>query len=219
MIFEIYPRDHLVHSNLVHYKLKHSYLNIPVNSSSWGRQTFESVGFVNDHTRTIPNDHTIVVFLRDPIDRWLSGIATWLTVHFPQHTPMTQIRDNTALLDSLFQIVRLDPHTEQQLWFLQNLPRDNMKFFWVDSTLSDSVTNYLSTVIKRPVAIFPPNHVSTIDGGKLIPKNYFRSVLESNPHYLKQVKKYFYDDYCFIKDQTFENCVCPKFQYYDSNPL
>ena len=112
MNFEIHNSHHL-HENLVCTEIKHSYLHIPVNSSCWGKTTFRNFGFKKDVRNLIDPDYKIVVFLRDPIDRWLSGLSTWLTARLPQHTPLYHVRDNQALLDVLFNVVHLDEHPTQ----------------------------------------------------------------------------------------------------------
>jgi hypothetical protein len=215
MNFEIYNRYHHLHENLVCPEIKHSYLHIPVNSSCWGKTTFHNFGFIKDKKNLIDPDHTIVVFLRDPIDRWLSGLSTWLTARVPQHTPLYQVRDNWALLDVLFNVVHLDEHTQRQQFFLQNLNLDQMKFFMVNDSLSISVTDYLNKKFNKKIQPAPTENATTLEGGKLIPKQYFKQVLESNSKYLEHIKLCFEDDYKFIKSLTFENYTDKKFQYYD----
>lgn len=213
-VMEIHS-GHYLHENYVNHNLKHHYLHLPVNSSNWGKATFASAGFQQNSSNSIDDDYTVIVFLRDPIDRWLSGLSTWLTAALPQYTNLFDIRDNTVALDILFRTVRVDEHTEKQKYFLQRLNQDNMKFFMVNETLSASVVNYCATVLKQTVPVFPRMNESTLPGGKLIPKNYFRSVLESNPRYLKKVKKFFEEDYHFIKSIQFENEWNHTLSYYD----
>jgi hypothetical protein len=207
--------SHCLHENYVNHDLKHHYLHLPVNSSNWGKATFSGAGFDRNLHNIIHDDYTVIVFLRDPIDRWLSGLATWLTARMPHHTPLTQIRNNHAVLDFLFTIIRTDEHTEKQQYFLQRLNHNNMKFFMVNDSLSESVINYCDTVLKKPVPKVTRMNETTLQGGKLIPKNYFRSILESNPKYLNRVKKFFVDDYHFIKTIHFENTWSNTLSYYD----
>ena len=207
--------SHQLHENYVNHDLKHHYLHLPVNSSNWGKATFASAGFDRNAHNIINDDYTVIVFLRDPIDRWLSGLATWLTGALPHHTALTEIRTNSAVLDVLFTIVRTDEHTEKQQYFLQGLNHNNIKFFMVNDSLSDSVVNYCATVLKKSVPVLDRINETTLPGGKLIPKNYFRSVLESDLKYLNRVKNFFIDDYHFIKTIHFENKWSNKLSYYD----
>ena len=189
MNFEIYKYHHHLHSNLVCPEIKHSYLHIPVNSSCWGKTTFTNFGFTwGEAKNLIDPDYKIIVFLRDPIDRWLSGLSTWLTARLPQHTSLFHVRDNCALLDVLFDVVHLDEHTQRQQFFLQNLNVDQMKFFMVNDSLSISVTDYLNKKFNKKIEPFPAENATTLEGGKLIPKQYFKQVLESNSKYLEKIK-------------------------------
>ena len=211
---EIHP-THFLHENLTCRSVKHCYLHIPVNSSTWGKNTCQNFGFVTGRENKINDDYTIMVFLRDPIDRWLSGLTQWLVARLPQHTNLLQIRDNQAWLDTLFYLVHVDEHTQKQQWFLQGLDTSKMKFFMVNETLSQTVTDYLNQLFGTCWPIMSPKNESTLEGGKLIPKQYFRQVLESNPTYLNHVKQAFRSDYDFIKSLHFENHTDKKFQYYD----
>jgi hypothetical protein len=214
-IMEIH-QYHRLHENYVNHDLKHHYLHLPVNSSSWGKATFSIAGFDCNLHDVINNNYTTIVFLRDPIDRWLSGLATWLTASLPQYTPLNEIRNNHAVLDILFNIIRTDEHTEKQQYFLQGLNQNNMKFFMVNESLSESVVNYCASVLKKPVPLLNRINETTLPGGKLIPKNYFKLILESNPKYLNRVKEFFKNDYHFIKNTQFENNWNNKLSYYDT---
>lgn len=210
---QTYP-GHRLHENLACYNIKHSYLHIPVNSSSWGKKTFSAYDFTQT-INSIPQDHTIVVFLRDPIDRWLSGLATWLTARLPEHTSLDQVRGNQAWLDAVFQIVHVDEHTTGQLYFLQGLDQDKMKFFMVNPYLSQSVCDYLNDLTGKDMKPMAYENQTTLAGGKLIPKQYFQQVLESDPKYLERVKYCFRSEYKFMKTLTYQNHTDKKFQYYD----
>jgi hypothetical protein len=61
----------------------------------------------------------------------------------------------------------------------------------------------------------PPENQTTLEGGKLVPKNYFRNVLENNPKYLNRVKEFFEPDYKFLKCLPFQNVKTVNFWYYD----
>jgi hypothetical protein len=211
---EIHHSHHL-HENYINNDLRHHYLNLPVNSSNWGKATFIAAGFNKNLHNSIDSNYTTIVFLRDPIDRWLSGLSTWLTARLDQYTSLDGVRNNQVALDILFTVIRTDEHTEKQQYFLQKLDQGNMKFFMVNDSLSKSVVNYCATVLNKPVPTILPMNATTLSGGKLIPKNYFKSVLESNPAYLKRVKDFFEDDYHLIKNTHFQNEWNNKLSYYD----
>lgn len=204
--------EHDLNSVLSKIDICQQYLHIPVNASSWGKTVFSSLGFVHN---TLHRDFSTVIFFRDPIDRWLSGLATWLTYRLPQHTAITDIRGNTAVLDILFDTVRQDDHTERQSFFVQNVDWNCAKCFYVNETFNKCFQHYISTGFGKDISGFAKQHETTLEGGKLIPKTYFREVLESNPKYLSRVLQYFEPDRQLLKKLDFENANHIKMQYYD----
>lgn len=208
-------REHALHSNLQSSRYQTSYLHIPVCASSWGKTVFSLAGFQTDYHCRIPQDYRTIVFLRDPIERWLSGLATWLTYRLPQHTSIEQVRDNQFALDVLFDSIRQDDHTERQRFFLHDLDKTNMTFWWIDAGFRQSFTRYFLQTFGTDISHCHPDHVTTLEGGKLIPRNYFKTVMENNTIYLNRVKEYFYEDYQLIKTTPFSNANRPLMSYYD----
>ena len=192
-----------------------TFVHIPKNASSFVKGVLIGSGGFWHHSETLINSGENLIVLRDPIDRWLSGLATWLTHRLPQHTPLTSVRDNSTLLDVLFDTVRQDDHTEQQLFFLQNVDVDRAKFFLINDTFNESVSQYFIQNFSTDISNYPKENQTTLQGGKLVPKQYFQSVLESTPQYLDRVLQFFQRDYQFLQKISFENHVTGKYQYYD----
>lgn len=205
-------KEHHLNSVLSKIDIGQQYLHIPVNASSWGKTVFSSLGFIQD---TLNCDFSTIIFFRDPIDRWLSGLATWLTCRLPQHTPITDIRGNTAVLDILFDTVRQDPHTETQSFFVQHVDWNRARCFYMDAAFNQYFQDYISTSFNKNISGFPRQHETTLEGGKLIPKTYFRQALESNPKYLSRVLEYFEPDRQLLKKLDFVNTKQINMQYYD----
>ena len=206
--------EHALDSVLVNHHRQLQYLHIPVNASSWGKTIFSAAKFSRGK---VDHNFKTIIFFRDPIDRWLSGLATWLTYRLPQHTPLQHIRDNQALLDVLFDTVRQDDHTERQCFFIQNIDLENTVCFYLDSSFQHAVSDYFDNILGFDISNFPAEHQTTLEGGKLIPKQYFRSVLESNTNYMKRVKEFFDIDYRLLQRTRFENATKVKCQYYDTD--
>jgi hypothetical protein len=204
--------EHDLNSTLTNHQCQHQYLHIPVSASSWGKSIFSKANF---HPGTLDPTFKTVIFFRDPIDRWLSGLATWLTYRLPQHTNIEQVKDNQALLDVLFDTVRQDDHTERQMFFVQNVDWSNAVCFFINDSFKQSVGQYFVSNFNVDITDAPPENQTTLEGGKLVPKNYFRNVLENNPKYLNRVKEFFEPDYKFLKCLPFQNVKTVNFWYYD----
>ena len=210
--FQFFER-HNLNSVWINYQHQCQYLHIPVNASCWGKTIFSKAKFRHG---TYNSSFKTVIFFRDPIDRWLSGMATWLTCKLPQHAGLDQIRHNQALLDILFDTVRQDEHTERQTFFVQNIDWENTVCFFINDSFKASVNQYFINNFHVDIADTPPENQTTLEGGKLIPKNYFCRELEHNPKYLNRVKEFFEPDYKFLKSLPFYNTNTVNFWYYDT---
>ena len=211
----IFLEGHELHSHLINHRYKTCYLNIPVNASCWGKRIFENCEFVYK-IGNIPSDYKIIVFFRDPIDRFLSGISTWLTSRLSQHTSLEQVRDNTAFLDTIFDTVRQDEHTERQMFFIQDLDIDNMVPFFMKEDFKFTVTNYFVDNFNSDISGFAEEHVTTLEGGKLIPRNYFKQILVENWTYQERLKDFYIEDYYFLKSIKYINGNCPDLLGFDN---
>ncbi len=213
--FHFFP-EHRLHSAMVSPNHALSYLHIPVNASSWGKQVFARAGFRPNRAPEIPDSHRIIVWLRDPVERWLSGLATWLTYRLPQHTGLDFVRNNLALLDTIFDTVRLDDHTERQAFFIHALDWDRCDFWYINSDFRSEFCAYFAQRFGIDITDHEPQNASSLSNGKSIPRQYFRSVLLNNPAYLARVCEFFESDRDLIKQVQFANCQTPILLGYDS---
>jgi hypothetical protein len=120
---------------------KKFYINIPKNASTWGKQCVEALAF--EHTnyidsRLIDKGYEAIIFLRDPIDRWYTGIAEY--IH--RYGLLPSNRFNKDSIGLILHKVVFDEHTEQQRMFLQGVNLDNAVFFKVDHNLSKNFRHY-----------------------------------------------------------------------------
>ena len=93
------------------------YINIPKNASSWTKLNCKDWGweFFNYHSDNLYHKHSLIV-LRDPVDRWLSGIAEYF---FLYHKNLDFAHISRPFLDLIFDRVAFDDHTEKQILFIK----------------------------------------------------------------------------------------------------
>jgi len=174
------------------------YINIPKNASSWTKPNLQDWGweFYNYHTDQL--DKTAIVVLRDPVERWLSGIAECLTLYHP-----TFDLQDMETVELIFDRIVFDDHTEQQVKFLQGIDTDRCIFLWCDDNYRQNFSNLIAEY-------FGPNryykydyqHVSENSPERRNFKKIFSREIE-NPKYLKQVQDYFKQDYELINSVKF----------------
>ena len=173
------------------------YVYIPKNASSWTKPNLLDFGwqFYNYHTDYL-NKHALVV-LRDPVDRWLSGIAEYLALYHPT------IQVSPGMLDLIFDRVCFDDHTERQIKFLYGLNTDNCTFLWFGD---DYRRNFSQIIADRygpnNYANYEYQHVSDRDPIRSNFKEIFKTAIQ-NSKYLEQVKNYYEADYKLINQIKF----------------
>ena len=125
------------------HKNKKFYVNIPKNATNWGKMWALANDFrpANYHTdQLLEKEYQPIVFLRNPLDRWYTGIAEWISryqVFHPNYRPSEEV------LSVLLERVAFDTHTEEQIMFLENIDIANCVFFRVDDNLIKNFRHYV----------------------------------------------------------------------------
>ena len=192
-------KGHIQGECMSHRDSPYMYVYIPKNASSWTKPNLQDHGweFYNYKADQL-NKHALVV-LRDPIDRWLSGIAECMTLYHP-----TFDFQDPESIELVFDRVTFDDHTERQVYFLDGLDTDNITFFWCNE-------NYRQEFSKFMAEHYGPNkydrydyqHVSENSPERKKFKRIFREAIEKNSKYLDQLRSYFDQDYRLIEQVKF----------------
>jgi hypothetical protein len=128
-----------------------SYVNIPKNASSEFKFIFKDWKKSNYNVDT-PPDNKYIVILRDPTERWVSGITEFLIGNYSHPGQLNKelsIDEITTAIESSFvqnlisNFVIFDPHTLPQCYFLQNLNISDIAFFYQDQLVVNRVSKYV----------------------------------------------------------------------------
>lgn len=195
-------RGHVFGECMSHPESDLMYVYIPKNASSWTKPNLKDWGweFYNYHTDNLHHKHALVV-VRDPVERWLSGIAEYM---FLYHRTIDTAHFSKCLFDLVFDRIAFDDHTEQQVLFLENLNLDNCTFFWCDSKYRELFGHYLNTKgMNNRYFNYNYQHVTENDPERRRFKKIFKQTLENNSKYLANLKYYFAQDYKLINSIKF----------------
>ena len=178
------------------------YINIPKNASSWTKPNLLDWDweFYNYHNDNLYHKKAIVP-LRDPVDRWLSGISEYL---FLYHKDLKISDISTSYLDLIFDRIAFDDHTEKQSLFLAGLNLSNCIFLYVDNTYRDKFSKLLA-YNNMPNSYHRYEYQYTTDEN-LVKKNikeFFSVKINENKFYLNTLKSYFANDYHLINSVQF----------------
>jgi len=175
------------------------YVYIPKNASSWTKPNLQDWGweFYNYHNDGL-NKHALVV-LRDPVERWLSGIAECLTLYHPGF----ELND-TETVELIFDRICFDDHTEKQVKFLQGLDTDNCTFMWCDEFYRNNFSQFINEYLgENKYYNYEYQHVTKNSPIRERFKNIFTQLIDTVPEYLSQIENYYDDDYKLIEQVKF----------------
>ena len=122
------------------------YLNIPKNASTYLSNLLEKNGWEQFDCTESRITQAIVV-LRDPVERWISGFATyaarWLLSsgyggdHFKQ--------DYNQLVERIiFDQIVFDDHTTEQVQYIHQLPNVPVTYFKLNHDLGNNLEKFLA---------------------------------------------------------------------------
>ena len=193
-------------------------VNIPKNASSymldWARRHQWMTTVADDHSDTITE---MIVILRDPLDRWVSGIVQYLNTYilsvqgpngpvFPDepYLPYNWRMDAVQWIDAynqsterlIFDVVnRFDDHVWPQHEFVENLlPAVKRKYFMLDRNFDTAIANYLGFA---PYPDLDSNSASNNANMRLLQK-FFVDRLQQRPDLAQRVIKACAKDYELI---------------------
>jgi len=158
----------------------------------------------------------VLVILRDPVDRWISGIAQYingfiLNVHGPNGPifpgePITEldyamdaeqfIQQYTDVTERLiFDVIsRFDDHVWPQWEILQGFPNCEKKWFFLDDNLVDNLSSYLGWPVINGL---DRNQGSTNINNKKL-QDFFRQRLQIRPELAQRIRRHYQKDYELI---------------------
>ena len=173
------------------------YVNIPKCASSWTKPNLQDLGweFYNYHLDNLYHKHALVV-LRDPVERWLSGLCEYFTLY---HENIDTTQFNSAFYDLLMDQISLDDHTEKQVYFIEELNPNRCTFMMCDEDYRRNFTFWLRNQGFENADYSRYNYQHTTEGSAVRKK--FKEIftpLLDNPKYLEKVKQHFHLDYKLI---------------------
>jgi hypothetical protein len=196
-------------------------LNIPKNASSymldWAGRHDWSIAQVGDNCDWHKVKEIIIV-LRDPLERWISGIAQYLNSYilsvqgsngpiFPGESvtkfdvafDATQfVSDYNPVVERLIfdQTNRFDDHVwPQHEFFNELLPDVPRKYFWLDDQFDLNISSYLNFARLNKL----DKNASKDNENMYILQQFFKQRFVVRPELAERVKKSYAADYQLIK--------------------
>ena len=188
-------------------ELEHCYITIPKNASSFLREYFKDNNWRHFHLGMQMNVRTNIIILRDPIDRWITGISQHITTNIlGENFGSTHFLEqaNELVEKIIFDQIVFDDHTEQQSWFLEPFDIHNSIFFKFDDLLAYNLDSYFSKFsVNYDLKNKPFVNVSknNFDNANLV--TYFKKLIYNNRDYYNNLRSYYVRDYDLINSVQF----------------
>ena len=187
------PGGMFVKDNLV-------YIPIPKNSSSYiGQLLLKNNWNIGNFLTTDLTNKQLIILLRDPVDRWISGMAEYLCSSLLKNgrTSDDIIKNwNNIIQDLIFDRVIFDDHTEKQVYFIQSIPIENCVFFNSAKQPEQAVKQYLTTHnIDLNIDIVIDRNQTQGNKYKEPLVNFLRDQLAQNPSLTNKLMNTYREDY------------------------
>ena len=214
-------RGHGYGSGLISADHQQFIINIPKNASSflldWTKRNGWNTAVASNHEL-----NELIVVLRDPVQRWISGIAQYintyiLSVHGPNGPifpgePVTEFdsvmtaedfvqdyNQNTErlLFDVIFQF---DDHVWPQCDFFKNLKSQHQTYFYIDHNFTEKISSYLN--IDFVDNLDYNSSRSNLNMQTL--QDFFTQRLQIRPELKQRIARAYHEDYQLIQTVRFQ---------------
>jgi len=169
-----------------------TYIHIPKNASSFIKGVLIGSGGFWHHSQTLINSNENLIILRDPIDRWCSGITQYL------HNNNLELS-----IDEVFDKITFDDHTDLQTYFLQGVDLNHATFMSVDNNLKANLANWVYNNGYRTNVDIAIQYNASNEDNRVTTKDYYTNLLKQRPDLMLKLKKYFDADYELINRVKF----------------
>jgi len=210
------------------------YCMIPKNGSSWTSKVLKHSGWVQGTLEHCSNHdiNELIVVLRDPVERWIAGIAQYLCSYilhshwfdreqFNQgyhgnyipgkinyEGPFVSGQDfvngyNEITERLLFEQIAFDDHTQEQSWFVNHFQPKTYTWFYLDHSFEQTfLYNYQEMNLTTPP---DPDYNRGQDNEHVkIICNFLKERIASRPYLRNALERYYQQDYKMIKSADFK---------------
>lgn len=178
------------------------YVNIPKNASCWMKYHFSDNQYekddVNYYEKFDAQHHRVIVILRDPLERWISGFCQMISGDHPK----SEMYIDNINWDTVVRTVAYDNHTQKQVDFIANIPHENIVWFKFDK---DLIENFVDYMLKYNISVklvnedaYPDENIfnrTVLSNQRQTLVDRVSAILDNNPTYKKLIQDYYHDDY------------------------
>lgn len=176
-----------------------TYINIPKCATSITKAVFNGVqkNYITDDLST----KRFLVALRDPYNRWLSGVVEWLTRYNIVNIMDTDVFKSHEFVRFLLNAKALDSHTEHQVHYIAGVDPNKIDFLWVDKDYSQTLWKYCSEV---GIPLYNVKKIGMANVSTVSQRNAQKALHKMiDKHYQSDIKRKLFIDNNFINRVQF----------------
>jgi hypothetical protein len=209
------------------------YCMIPKNASSWTSQLLTHNGWIEGQISETGKEvaEELIVILRDPVERWIAGIAQYLSsdilhTHWYDRSKYSEsykgkyingkpnyegtimsgqdfVNNYNELTERLlFEQIAFDDHTQRQSWFVNHFHRKTTTWFYLDHEFEKQfLENYRELEFKLPD--IPDRNQGNANNDVKIITEFLTNRIQKNPYLKHNIERYYQDDYDMIEKANF----------------
>ena len=167
-----------------------TYIHIPKNASSFVKGVLIGSGGFWHHSETLVNSAENLIVLRDPIDRWCSGITQYL-----------YNSGQDLSVDEVFDKITFDDHTDLQTYFLQGVDLTSTTYMMVNDLLRVNMNDWITGNGYRTNVDIAIQYNASAEDERITTKDYYANLIEQRPDLMLKLKKHFAND-CKLVDSV-----------------
>lgn len=186
---------------------KFFYLKIPKNASTFINNLlidnqWEEWNLIEDPIKI----QNAIVFLRDPLERWISGFATYAALHLFGYGYGSDhfIEDYNLLTQKIiFDQVIFDDHTDFQVQYVNEIGHLNPIFFKCNNAIVEQLNSFLGIQLVVKHNIIDNKSDQNYDTKQV--SAYIKNIINNNLDLKSKIIYYYQKDYNFIRQTEFYN--------------
>jgi hypothetical protein len=223
------------HGGFWHPSVEHLsfYCMIPKNASSWTSQLLKHNGWIQGQMIATGKEvaEELIVILRDPVERWIAGIAQYLSsdilyTHWYDRNKHSEsykgkyihgkpnyegaIMSGQDFVNSynelterlLFEQIAFDDHTQRQSWFVNHFHRKNTTWFYLDHDFEKQFLEHYRQ-LKFELPEVPDRNQGNDNNDVKIITEFLTDRIQKHPYLKNNIERYYQDDYDMIEKADF----------------
>lgn len=197
-------KGYLPNGGLISPNGEYFYLNIPKNASTYLTNILLANGWQH-HILTDKDSYKITFsFVRDPINRWISGFATYAALHLcgSNYGSDHFVQDYNDLVERLiFDQVFFDDHTAPQIIYLDQIKLLNPVYLKYNTNLVDQINLLCNLQIDGNLSVDSNLTENNYDTQQI--SQFITEKIKNNPQLTAKLVSAYKQDYNFINSHQF----------------